>query len=461
MKGKNILINGVGLSGISSAKLCASLGAKVYMVDEKPLPQLADKLSLLNGLEIKFYSKEVPKEVLSKMEMVVNSPGIPLSSPFLQKIIRLGIEIIGELELGYRYCKGNIIAITGTNGKTTTTTMIGDLFKQTNKNKSSDTYVLGNIGDPFAKEVVNIKKNDIVVLECSAGQLETINYFNPKISVITNIKSEHFNYYKDVNYYFLLKERITLNHNKDDYCILNYDDERCREIGKETKAKVVFISKYYELDEGVIVKDNFVISKYHNEEIKILDVKNIKLPGIIYSTLATVAVGIITKLPIRIIRDSIIRFEGIEHCLEYVNTISGIDFYNDSKATNPWSTLHAIDVINNKQITLILGGKDDKNSDFNYLCEKIKDKVKNVILIGQTSQRIANSLEAINYTNYTIAKNLEEALNFALKLSLSNEIILFSPGANSKDMFIDHKHRGNLFKDLINNLMKEESTIVI
>lgn len=444
---KNILIIGLGISGVSAARLCNKLGARVTINDLKDKEFLLESIEQLKGLNINYLLGCTPDSIIDKQDIIIISPGVPINLPYLLDAKKLGIPVIGEIELGYLFCDCPIIAITGTNGKTTTATLVGEMLK----NAHYDTHVLGNIGVPFAEKVINFKKNDIVVLEVSSAQLESIDLFHPLISCITNMKPEHMNLYGTFENYVSAKKNIFKNQTFFDYCILNYDDQVCRKLAQLANAKILYFSRTQELDKGVFLKNGKIYISYNGIKEYICEIDKFKVMGMLESAMISIIIGFLMGISIEIIRESLYSFGGIEHRLEYVNMIKGVTYINDSKSTNPYSTIHALETIDNP-IILISGGKDDKNSNFDELAKLLKHKVKLLITMGQTADKIIRSAYANGFTNVRKVYSMDEAVLLAYSEANENDYVLLSPACNSKDMFKSHKHRGSTFKNLVHKL---------
>lgn len=457
MKNKNVLIIGAGESGKSAAKLCSQLGAQVTIYDEKTELDLQQTTKELEEYQINMVY-EVNKELLNFLEMensnrdiVIPSPGFNATS--LKKLKeRAGkTNVIGEIELGFRFCPCPIVAVTGTNGKSTTATLINKLINSTERKS----WLCGNIGIGFADKTLSMKRDDVVTLEVSAAQLEHIENFKPYISVITNINKEHLDRYGDFNSYYNLKSKIFDNQDKDQYCVINLDDNYCSNLAERCNAKKIFFSQKHEVKHGVFVKNKKIYYKDNNvhEEIIKLDALNstINLENILIS----ICVAKILDIPIENIKGVLSEFSGIEHRLEYVHEINKVKYYNDTKATNPHSTVHAITTFE-KPVILITGGKNEKMSDFEPLCKLMNEKVKELILIGETSEIIAELAIKYGYKKIYKANTLNEAVDISFKISEEGDHVVFSPGANSKDMFKNHIQRGKIFKSLVGSLLENK-----
>lgn len=447
LKGKNVLIIGMARSGISAAKLCHKLGAQVRIYDGKEQSNFEDKLDSLKKYPFKYIFGSFDDCLLSSADMLVLSPGVPTDLPFIEKARIMGILVIGEVELASNFCKGPIIAITGTNGKTSTTSLVGEIIKA----NGDDTYVVGNIGRPFSEVVLDIKTSSSVVAEISSFQLETIINFKPRISAILNLTEDHLNRHKTFENYINTKLRITENQSKDDYCILNYDDPLCRNLEESIPSNIIWFSMKNEVEGVYYSNDQIIANINHNKEI-IVGIEEVKLLGShnIENIMAAVAMAICANVSTNVIRKAVKAFKGVEHRIEYVDTVGDVKFYNDSKATNPDAAIKGIKAMITP--TILIGGGMDKGSTFNEWFEAFDDKVRALIVFGETTNIIKRTAEEYNFENTIIVKNLEEAVSKAYELAKKGDSVLLSPACASWDMFESYEERGNLFKELVKEL---------
>lgn len=448
LKGKNILILGLGRSGIAAAIKVSELGANVIANDNRD--------TIKNIDSIKPYVKNIvlgnhPLELLKNCDLIIVSPGVPDNIDILEKAREKNIPIISELELGYRLVKSPIIAITGTNGKTTTTTLIGEILK----NDGKKVIIAGNIGTPLVEEVNNDKEANYIVLEVSSFQLQNIMHFRPKISVILNITEDHLNRHKTFDRYISAKAKILKNQNKNDFTVLNADDDIVSSFANYSKANVVFFSRKKELDEGVYVKDGVIVVKRNGSILPVLksDELGIKGKHNLENALAAICVGVILGINLNTIAETLKVFRGVEHRLEYVTTISGVRFINDSKGTNPDASIKAIEAIDGPLI-LIAGGYN-KNSDFSDFVKAFEDKVKELILIGETAHVIGKEAKKCGFSSINFATSMHDAVFLAYKLSQPGDTVLLSPACASWDMFKSFEERGRVFKDAVYSLKSQ------
>ena len=449
LKDKKVLLVGLAKTGISTIKYLNRLGAKLVVndiKDKEKLKDILDNLSNLNNIE---YILGYHPENIDDIDIAVVSPGVPLDLPFILKIKSKNIEIIGEVELAYRLSKNPIfIGITGTNGKTTTTSLVGEIFKKANK----DTYIVGNIGNPVIDTVGIANENSVLVTELSSFQLESIDTFKPNISAILNFTEDHLNRHHTMKAYMKAKSRIFENQDSKDFCILNYDDKDVRAISDDVKAKKIFFSRKVTLDCGVYLNQEQNIIINIDKEITLLNKNELSLPGDhnLENCMAAAAIAYVSNIDIDTIREVLKNFAGVEHRQEFVRNLNGIIFVNDSKATNPDSSIKAIKSYN-KPIVLIAGGMD-KQSSFNELLDVAKENVYALVLLGETAQKIKEYAKNKGFDNITVVKDMKEAVNASYQIAKAGDVVLLSPACASWDMYKSFEVRGIDFKDNVNNL---------
>ena len=404
LKNKNILLVGLAKTGISTIKHLNKLGAKVVVNDIKDkdkLKGILDELSDLNNVE---YILGYHPENVDDIDMAVVSPGVPLDLPFILKLKSKNIEIIGEVELAYRLSQNPMfIGITGTNGKTTTTSLVGEIFKKAN----IDTYIVGNIGNPVIDTVDTANENSVLVTELSSFQLESIDTFKPHVSAILNFTEDHLNRHHTMEAYMEAKARIFKNQDEKDFCVLNYDDEDVKSLSDNVEAKKIFFSRKKSLDCGIYLdEDNNIIINI-DKKIKLLNKDELSLPGNhnLENCMAAAAIAYVSNIDIDVIREVLKTFAGVEHRQEFVRNLNGIMFVNDSKATNPDSSIKAIESYN-RPIILIAGGMD-KQSSFDEFLDVAKENVYALVLLGETAQRIKECAQNKGFNNITNSKRYE------------------------------------------------------
>ena len=451
LKGKRVLIIGMARSGISAAKMCKELGAKVTIYDSKDNDEIRNATQNLIEQGVKSVFGQLNNNIMNDKELVVLSPGVPVDLEPILYGKKIGIPVISEIELAYRYCAAKIIGITGTNGKTTTTTLVGKIAQAYLKNSK----VVGNIGYPFTETVFDVKGEDYVVAELSSFQLETIDRFKPFISAILNITPDHLNRHKTFEKYIEIKERIFENQDENDYTILNYDDPICRKMENKIKGKVIYFSSKSKLRQGVYLDNNRIICSYEDINEEICSIDELKIIGVhnIENIMATIAICICANIKIDIIREQVKLFEGVEHRIEYVATIKGVRYYNDSKATNPDAAIAAINSIKTMNWgTYLIAGGMDKGSDFDEWIGNFDENIKGLIVFGETSNKIKNTAIKLGYTKVEIVNNLEDAIKLSSSLARKEECVLLSPACASWDMLRDYEQRGDMFKQIVKKL---------
>lgn len=446
LKDKNVLVIGMALSGISAARLCLEKQANVIIYDGKKKEQLVESIKLLDDYNLKFIFEKFNYDIFNNIELIIVSPGVPLDLPFIKKADELNIPIWSEIELSYRLCESDIIAITGTNGKTTTTTLVGQIMKA----YYNDTYVVGNIGIPFSQIVCSTTIDSKIVAEISSFQLETIHKFAPKVSSILNITPDHLNRHKTYDNYINAKLRITENQTKNDFCILNYDNKICKDLSSKISSTIYYFSKEPLMQEkGVYIKDGLVCTNINNEEEKVIEITELGEHNI-ENIMAAIAITICMDVPLNIINEVIRNFSGVAHRVEYITTINGVKYFNDSKATNEDAAINGIKSM--KSSTILIGGGMDKGATFEEWIDAFDNKVKCLILFGETAFKIEDIARKKGFNNIYQVNNLHEAVLKAYSLSESGENVLLSPACASWDMFKNFEERGNLFKEYVSEL---------
>ena len=449
LKNKKVLLVGLAKTGVSTIKHLNRLGAKVVVNDIKDKDKLKDILDELSDLNNVEYILGYHPENVDDVDITVVSPGVPLDLPFILKLKSKNIEIIGEVELAYRLSQNPIfIGITGTNGKTTTTSLVGEIFKKANR----DTYIVGNIGNPVIDTVGIANENSVLVTELSSFQLESIDKFKPHVSAILNFTEDHLNRHHTMKAYIEAKARIFENQDSKDFCILNYDDEDVRSLSDSVKAKKIFFSRKKSLEYGIYLdeKKNIIINI--GEKITLLNKDELSLPGDhnLENCMAAAAIAYVSNIDIDVIRKVLKTFAGVEHRQEFVRNLNGIMFVNDSKATNPDSSIKAVQSYN-RPIVLIAGGMD-KQSSFDEFLDIAKENVYALVLLGETAQKIKECAQNKGFDNITIVKDMKEAVNASYQIAKDGDVVLLSPACASWDMYKSFEVRGIDFKDNVNNL---------
>jgi UDP-N-acetylmuramoylalanine--D-glutamate ligase len=442
LKNKNLSVIGLGQTGVAVANFLSRKGAYVTVTDVKSRKQLTEPMKqLCANVKTRFQNPEPPSDT----EGVILSPGIDINSVFLKKTSGRGIEIISEIELANRFNNVPIIAVTGTNGKSTCTSLIAAIFTQAKK----IVHAGGNLGTPFIS-LLDQGNADYRVLELSSFQMEATSGLHPVVSIILNISPDHMDRHKNFESYAALKRKIFTHQTKRDFLILNQDDRNTRDLGKECPAECVLFSTHVELEKGVFLRGNKVIARLNNNEIEVLSLQSLSrgMQWHIESILPAIATALLLNLSQDAIKDALQNFTSLEHRLEWVRNLNGIDFVNDSKGTNVGSVCKSLSTFD-RPIILIVGGKD-KETDFSPLKNLIKEKVKHLVLIGETRKKFKGILNGS--FNYEESETLEEAVSLARAKAENGDIVLLSPACSSFDMFKDYIDRGTRFKAIVKNL---------
>ena len=443
---RRVSVLGMARSGLAIANLLSQKGAEVFLSELKPQDELSDQIIQLKQLNIDFETGEHTDRVFENKDFIVISPGIPPDIPILKKAESIGIPIFSEIEVAFWLNQSRIVAITGSNGKTTTSYLMGEILKQDNR----EYEVAGNVGVPFSSVVDKVSEQGIIVLEVSSFQLERVEEFRPKVATILNITPDHLDRYPDMESYQQAKLRLFENQTEQDYMVINADDQTSVLLSEFGPARKIYFSAKKDAGNGVWVKDQKLILKNGNAEKEIMLIAdiNIKGPHNLSNAAAACAMASCLGVEISSIARGLTQFKGVEHRLEYVDTINRIKFINDSKATNVDSVWYALQSVN-EPIILIAGGKD-KGGSYAPLRELVKSKVRTLVLIGQAREKIKNALGDLVDT--IMAETLEQAVNIAFQKGRPGDCVLLSPACASYDMFKDFEDRGRKFKTAVRNL---------
>ena len=446
---KNVLVYGTGISGISAASLLESVQAKVILYDENTkITKEQVRAKLPNGANVRVVLGVLSEEMINSLDMVVLSPGVPTDIPIVEEFKKKEIPVWGEIELAYRLSKGQVVAITGTNGKTTTTTLVGKLMK----NYFDSVFEVGNIGNPYTEEVKNMVEDTVTVAEISSFQLETIEQFHPKVSAILNITPDHLNRHHTMECYIETKEKIALNQTKGDVCVLNYDDEATRKFGKNCNASVLYFSRLHKLEKGVYLEGETFIYADGETKTEVCKTTELKVLGghNHENVMAAIAVAVSMKVPMEIIRKTVKEFTAVEHRIEFVTEKNGVDYYNDSKGTNPDAAIKGIQAMNRK--TVLIGGGYDKGAAYDEWIESFEGKVTYLVLLGATAEKIAECARKHGFENIIFVETMEEAVKVCAEKAKPGEAVLLSPACASWGMFDNYEQRGRIFKELVRKL---------
>lgn len=445
---KKVLVIGSGLSGVGSVNLLNKVGAHPIVLEEnKSLTQedIIAKLHEEDRDKTQVIVGEISDEVLDDLSLVVPSPAVPLDAPTVLRIKEKNIPIWSEIELAYNFAKGKVVAITGTNGKTTTTTLVGDIMKA----HFGDVYVVGNIGVSYAESSLLMKDSSVTVGEISSFQLEAVDNFHANVSAILNITPDHLNRHHTMECYAAMKENITNNQTQDDTCVLNYDNEYTRDFGKRCPARVVFFSTKERLSDGLFLDGDEIYLSAAGNAVSVMNIHDMNLVGLcnVENVMAAIAMSLAMGVPMSTILGVIRNFKAVEHRIEFVATKRGVDYYNDSKGTNPDAAIQGIKAMSKP--TILIGGGYDKGSEYDEWIESFGDKVKLLVLIGQTKEKIAECAKKHGFTNYVFKETFEEALEFCTESANEGEAVLLSPACASWDMFPNYETRGKKFKEYV------------
>lgn len=450
LKNKNVLLVGLAKTGVSTIKKLDKLGAKIIVNDIKSKDELKDIIKQIENLESVEYMLGSHLEDIDNIDLTIVSPGVPLDLPFIEKLKNAKIEIIGEVELAYKLSNNpTFIGITGTNGKTTTTSLVGEIFKKANK----DTYIVGNIGNPVIDTVDLTDENSFLITELSSFQLESTEEFKPKVSTIINITEDHLNRHHTMENYINAKARILKNQDTSDFSVLNYDDSIVRGLANDTNAKVLFFSQKEKVEQGAYLdENNNIVIKIDGEKIIFLNRNELSLPGNhnLENAMAATLMAYVSNIDLNVIKDTLKTFKGVEHRLEFVTNKDGVMFVNDSKGTNPDSTIKAITSYE-RPIVLIAGGMD-KQSDFTEMLRYATKNVKALVLLGETADKIELSAKKQGITNIIKVNDMKEAVKKAHTLAEAGDVVLLSPACASWDMYPNFEARGLDFKENIYKL---------
>lgn len=449
LQGKKVLVFGSGKSGIGASDLLAKVGAFPVIYDGNAETDKDAVVHKTDGTySVTVYAGELPKEVQDSLDLVVLSPGVPTDLPLVKSFYEQGLPVWGEVELAYRVGNGEVLAITGTNGKTTTTALLGKIMQDARES----VFVVGNIGTPYTSKALEMKPNSITVAEISSFQLETIDEFAPKVSAILNITEDHLNRHHTMEEYIRVKELITENQGTEDVCVLNYEDEVLREFGKHLTPRVVYFSSGRKLDEGIYLDGNKIILKDGEKEIEVVKTEDLKLLGKhnFENVMAAIAMAYYDGVSLDSIRKSICEFTAVAHRIEYVTEKKGVVYYNDSKGTNPDAAIKGIQAMNRP--TLLIGGGYDKQSGYDEWIEAFDGKVRYLVLIGQTKEKIKEAAEKHGFHDIILCEDLKEAVKVCEEKAQPGDAVLLSPACASWGQFDNYEQRGDMFKEYVRNL---------
>lgn len=448
LKGKKVLVFGSGISGIGAVELLGQVGALPVIYDGKADLDKEAVLHKINHKNVEIYAGELPGSVRESLDLVVLSPGVPTDLPLVKSFYDQGLPVWGEVELAYRTGKGRVLAITGTNGKTTTTALLGKIMSDA----VESVFVVGNIGTPYTSKSLEMKEDSVTVAEISSFQLETIEAFAPKVSAILNITEDHLNRHHTMEEYIRVKELIVKNQKPEDVCVLNYEDPVLREFGKNIVPKTVYFSSEQALDQGIFLDGDKIILRTEQEELLLVKTGDLKLLGKhnYENVMAASAMAYYAGVPVDSIRKSICEFTAVEHRIEYVTEKNGVAYYNDSKGTNPDAAIKGIQAMNRP--TWLIGGGYDKGSSYDEWLNSFDGKVRSLVLIGQTKETIRDAAERLGVCPCILCEDLEEAVKVCAENASPGEAVLLSPACASWGQFDNYEQRGEKFKEYVRNL---------
>lgn len=446
IQGKKVLVFGCGISGESAARLLAGQGADVILYDGNDGLDESGIKTRVPG-SVRLVLGDFPEELLGGLSLVVMSPGVPTDLPVVEKMRAKGIPVWGEIELAWNYGKGDVLAITGTNGKTTTTTLLGEIMK----NGKESVFVVGNIGTPYTGIASDTTEDSVTVAEISSFQLETVHRFRPKVSAILNITPDHLNRHHTMEAYIAAKERIAENQTSSDVCVLNYEDEVLRKFGESLDAGVLYFSSRRKLNRGVYLDGDRIICSMDGEipvcrtgELQVLGTHNYE------NVMAAVAMAYVYGIPMDVIRRTLLAFRGVAHRIEFVAEKNGVAYYNDSKGTNPDAAIRGIRAMNRP--TVLIGGGYDKDSSYGEWIRAFDGRVKKLVLIGATREKIAEAARTEGFEDIVMADTFEEAFEKCVECAQPGDAVLLSPACASWGMFKNYEERGDKFRELVEHL---------
>lgn len=450
LKDKKVIVFGAAKSGISATRLLLKQGAFVVLYDSNTKydnNSFKDDFDTEHNFEL--VTGSFPEDRIDTIDLLVLSPGVPTDLPIVEFIRSKNIAIWGEVELAYNFTKGKIIGITGTNGKTTTTSLVGDIMKTFFK----EVNVVGNIGNPYTDVALSTSDQSITVIELSSFQLETIHEFKPDVSAILNITPDHLNRHHTMDNYIRMKENIAKNQTDNELCILNYEDETLRTMANRLKTKILFFSSVRELENGLYLSADEIIYAKDNEKQVICNVDELRIFGkhSYENVMAGVGIAIAVGVPMDCIKKAITSFQAVEHRIEFVEKIKEVSYYNDSKGTNPDASIKAVQAM--KSPTILIGGGYDKKLPFDEWIEAFDGKIKYLVLFGQTRDMIADTAKKHGFHNIIMVDDLKEAVDVSVQKAEPGDAVLLSPACASWDMFESYEQRGNLFKDYVREML--------
>ncbi|MBE5967404.1 MAG: UDP-N-acetylmuramoyl-L-alanine--D-glutamate ligase [Lachnospiraceae bacterium] len=450
LKDKRVLVFGAAKSGISATKLLQKLETFVILYDSNTKLTVCDFEEKLDTKQnFTLLTGKLTEEIMDTLDLVVLSPGVPIDLPEVTLMKAKNIPVWGEIELAYQNTKGKVIGITGTNGKTTTTSLVGEIMNT----YFNEVYVVGNIGNPYTDIALDTTDQSVVVAEISSFQLETIHDFKPEVSAILNITPDHLNRHHTMENYIQMKENIAKNQTMEDLCVLNYEDEILREMAGRLHTRIMFFSSARPLENGLFLQEGQIFYAKDNAVEKICNIHELKILGkhSYENVMAAVGIAITIGVPMDHIRKAITSFQAVEHRIEYVETIHGVRYYNDSKGTNPDASIKAVQAMTGP--TILIGGGFDKGSEFDDWIKSFDGKIKYLVLLGQTREKIAGTARKHGFMNILMVDSLKDAVKVSAKKAEPGDAVLLSPACASWGMFDNYEQRGRLFKEYVREML--------
>lgn len=449
LKDKKVLVFGSGISGIGAADLLGKVGALPIIFEGNEKLSKEEVLHKINGdYPVEVYIGRLPREVQESLDLAVLSPGVPTDIPQVQSFRQQGIPVWGEVELAYQMGKGTVLAVTGTNGKTTTTALLGKIMSDDRES----VFVVGNIGNAYTGAVLEMTDQSTTVAEISSFQLETIDEFAPHVSAILNVSEDHLNRHHTMEEYIRVKELIAKNQTVSDYCVLNYEDPVLREFGERLKCKVLYFSSVRELEEGIFLRGDEIILRLDGQEIPVVGTEKLQILGQhnYENAMAAIAMAYVAGVPVDHICRSVCAFRAVEHRIEFVEEKNQVAYYNDSKGTNPDAAIKGIQAM--KRPTLLIAGGFDKGSEYDAWIQSFDGKVRYLVLIGQTREKIRDAANRLGFYDCILADDLQEAVRICGQKANPGDAVLLSPACASWGQFDNYEQRGNMFKAYVHSL---------
>ena len=443
------LIFGTGKSGISAADLLSAQGYGLVVYDgNKKMTEstLREKAPVFKEAEV--FCGELPQEVLEGVDLAVLSPGVPVDGPEAVRIKEAGIPMIGELELGFRYGKGRTLAITGTNGKTTTTALTGALLSQA----YPDVRILGNIGNPYADETATMTEETWTVLECSSFQLETIDRFHPRAAAILNLTPDHLDRHHTAEAYYAAKKRVAENMGPEEPVVLNREDPELFAWGQTLSQRVLWFSSAREVADGLFVRDGWIHTVEAGVSEPLIAVSELQIPGVHNqeNAMAAAALALSAGVPREKVVEGLRSFQAVAHRIQFVEEKNGVRYYDDSKGTNPDAAIKGILAMDRP--TVVIGGGYDKDADYTDWIRSCKGRAKALVLYGATREKIRSACDAVGFADYTVREDFREAFRVAAELAQPGDAVLLSPACASWDQFKSFEERGDLFQSMVREI---------